>query len=34
MKRRTGRYERTIVGGEEVAAFLPDPLPPRDSPPR
>ena len=32
MKRRTGRYERTIVGGEEVAAFLPDPLPPRDSP--
>lgn len=26
--RVTGRYERTIVGGEEVAAFIPHPLPP------
>jgi Fic family protein len=31
-KRRTGRYERTTVGGEEVAAFIPDPLPPADPP--
>lgn len=28
--RRTGRYERITVGGEEVAAFIPRPLPPRD----
>jgi Fic family protein len=27
-KRITGRYERTKLGGEEVAAFLPHPLPP------
>jgi len=27
-KRRTGRYERTRVGGEEVAAFIPHALPP------
>ena len=27
-KRITGRYERTAVGGEEVAAFVPHPLPP------
>jgi Fic family protein len=31
-KRATGRYERTTVGGEEVAAFVPDPLPPMDPP--
>jgi len=29
-RRRTGRYERITVGGEEVAAFIPRPLPPRD----
>lgn len=27
-QRKTGRYERTTVGGEEVAAFVPLPLPP------
>jgi Fic family protein len=27
-KRRTGRYERASVAGEEVAAFVPFPLPP------
>lgn len=27
-QRRTGAYERTTVGGEEVAAFIPLPLPP------
>ncbi len=27
-KRVTGRFERTSVGGEEVAAFIPKPLPP------
>src|SRR5262245_513939 len=27
-KRTTGRYERTTVGAEEVAAFIPHPLPP------
>lgn len=27
-KRSTGRFERTTVGGEEVAAFIPNPLPP------
>ena len=31
-KRATGRYERTTVGGEEVAAFVPDALPPADPP--
>src|SRR5678816_3681243 len=31
-RRVTGRFERTIVGGEEVAAFVPEPLPPRDPP--
>jgi Fic family protein len=30
--RTTGRYERTSVGGEEVAAFVPHPLPPADPP--
>src|SRR5450755_738054 len=29
-KRATGQYERTAVGGEEVAAFVPFPLPPAD----
>ncbi|MSO53373.1 MAG: cell filamentation protein Fic [Acidobacterium sp.] len=28
--RFTGRYERTTTGGEEVAAFVPFPLPPAD----
>jgi hypothetical protein len=27
-KRTTGRYERTTVGGEKVAAFVPHALPP------
>ena len=27
-KRTTGRYERTKVGGEEIAAFVPHALPP------
>src|ERR1700729_3435050 len=31
-KRTTGRYERTRVGGEEVAAFIPYPLPPAKPP--
>jgi len=31
-KRATGRYERTTVGGEAVAAFVPHPLPPTDPP--
>jgi hypothetical protein len=31
-KRTTGRYERTTVGGEEVAAFIPFGLPPADPP--
>jgi Fic family protein len=30
MKRTTGQYECTSVGGEEVAAFVPHPLPPVD----
>ena len=30
MKRVTGRYERIVVSGEEVASFVPSPLPPRD----
>lgn len=32
MSRLTGRYERSRVAGEEVRAFLPSPLPPRDPP--
>ncbi len=31
-RRTTGRHDRTLVGGEEVAAFIPYPLPPRDPP--
>jgi Fic family protein len=31
-KRTTGRYDRTTIGGEEVAAFLPSPLPPGGPP--
>lgn len=31
-KRITGRYERVIFGGEEVAAFVPLPLPPKQPP--
>lgn len=30
MIRVTGRYERTLAGGEEVSAFVPLPLPPRE----
>lgn len=30
MKRTTGRYEHILAGGEEVPAFVPLPLPPRD----
>lgn len=29
-KRTPGRYETTSVGGEQVKAFVPDPLPPRE----
>jgi Fic family protein len=32
MPRTTGTYERTSAGGEEVAAFVPRPLPPADPP--
>ncbi|MFW6197390.1 MAG: Fic family protein [Myxococcota bacterium] len=32
MARITGRYDRTTAGGEEVAAFIPSPLPPTDPP--
>ena len=32
MKRKTGEYERSSVAGEEVKAFVPFPLPPRDPP--
>lgn len=32
MTRITGGYDRTTVGGEEVAAFVPNPLPPTDPP--
>ena len=32
MARSTGTYERTVVAGEEVFAFLPYPLPPADPP--
>jgi Fic family protein len=31
-RRTTGRYERTTVGGEEIAAFVPFALPPTDPP--
>lgn len=31
-KRATGQYERTTVGGEEVAAFVPHELPPAEPP--
>lgn len=31
-RRTTGRYERTTLGGEEVAAFVPDALPPTNPP--
>ena len=31
-RRTTGRYERTTVAGEEVAAFVPNPLPPAEPP--
>jgi Fic family protein len=31
-KRTTGRYERTTVAGEQVAAFIPHALPPKDPP--
>jgi Fic family protein len=31
-RRKTGTYERTTVGGEEVSAFVPAPLPPGDPP--
>ena len=30
--RKTGRYERIVVGGEEVLAFVPHSLPPADPP--
>lgn len=30
--RKTGTYERATVGGEEVAAFIPAPLPPKEPP--
>jgi Fic family protein len=30
MNRSTGRYQRTLAGSEEVSAFVPWPLPPRD----
>ncbi len=32
MARTTGTYDRKTVGGKEVAAFLPHPLPPADPP--
>ena len=32
MKRKTGEYEGSSVAGEEVSAFIPYPLPPRDPP--
>src|SRR5437899_8220067 len=32
MRREVGRYERTAVAGETVAAFIPDPLPPTNPP--
>ena len=30
MTRKTGTYRQTVAGGEEVSAFVPFPLPPRD----
>jgi hypothetical protein len=32
MTRKTGRCKTVSAGGETVAAFVPDPLPPRDPP--
>ena len=32
MKRKTGEYESSKVAGEQIAAFIPYPLPPRDPP--
>jgi len=32
MKRQSGEYDRSTVAGEEVSAFIPYPLPPRDPP--
>ena len=32
MRRKTGEFERSSIAGEEVAAFLPWPLPPKDPP--
>ena len=32
MKRKTGEYERSTVAGEEVSAFIPYPLPPKNPP--
>lgn len=32
MKRQTGEYERSTVAGEEISAFIPFSLPPRDPP--
>ena len=32
MERQSGEYERSTVGGEEVRAFIPFPLPPREPP--
>ncbi|MHB1191936.1 MAG: Fic family protein [Longimicrobiales bacterium] len=32
MPRATGRYELSLAGGEEIRAFVPHPLPPRDPP--
>ena len=29
MSRATGSYKRTTVGGEEISAFIPYPLPPK-----
>ena len=31
-RRKTGTYERTTVGGEEIASFIPLPLPPTEPP--
>ena len=30
--RRAGRYERVIAGGEDVLAYIPEPLPPANPP--
>ena len=32
MQRQTGRFERTVAGGEHVDAFVPFPLPPANPP--